>query len=93
MQGLKTVTRGCYPASGWLGLGRETETFRYGERLSGEGGNPNLLAFNLILSLTMAVGFYLTTRRAWVKLLLVGTVVMMLFGIVASLSPASTAVA
>jgi len=72
--------------SGWLGFGSEVESVKYGERLSGEGGNPNLLAFNLIVSVAATVSFYFTARRAWVKTLCAAAIVLMVAGIFGSLS-------
>jgi len=72
--------------SGWLGIGAEVESVKYGERLSGEGGNPNLLAFNLIVGIAATVSFYFTARRAWVKMLCAVGIVLMVAGVFGSLS-------
>ena len=80
---------GCLIAavSGWLGYGEELFGARYGgERLAGEGGNPNLLAFNLLIAIAVALSFYFTTRSMAWRLFNLGAVGVMLVAITATAS-------
>ncbi len=71
--------------TGMLGFGFVYEGM-YGERVGGEGGNPNLLAFNLLVGMAVAGSLFFTTQRRWAKPLYVVAVFVMGLGILATLS-------
>ncbi len=72
--------------SGWLGWGAVTETTKFGERLTGEGGSPNLLAFNLLIALSGTASLYFTARSRLRKSLYLAALVIIPIGVVATLS-------
>jgi O-antigen ligase len=72
--------------SGWAGWGETVETTKFGERLSGEGGGPNLLAFNLLIALAGTASLYFTTRSRGRRFLYLATLAIIPLGVVATLS-------
>jgi O-antigen ligase len=72
--------------SGWLGWGGVTETTKFGERLTGEGGSPNLLAFNLLIALSGAASLYFTARSRLQQSLYLAALAIIPIGVVATLS-------
>jgi len=72
--------------SGWLGWGEIVETNKFGERLTGEGGGPNLLAFNLLIALAGTASLYFTTQLRGKRLLYLATLAIIPIGVVATLS-------
>lgn len=72
--------------SGWLGWGVITESAKFGERLTGEGGNPNLLAFNLLIALSGTASLYFTTKSRGRKVLYLGALAIIPIGVVATAS-------
>ena len=72
--------------SGWLGWGAVTETTKFGERLTGEGGSPNLLAFNLLIALSGTASLYFTTQSRMKKSLYLAALAIIPIGVVATLS-------
>ena len=73
-------------ASGWLGWGATSDSARFGERLAGEGGNPNLLAFNLLIALAGTASLYFTSRSRLGKPLYLAALAIIPVGVVATLS-------
>lgn len=71
--------------SGLAGYGFVAEG-RYGERIGGEGGNPNLFAFNLLIGIALAASFYFTTQRSWLKPVLIASIALMTMGVMFTLS-------
>lgn len=72
--------------TGWLGHGAVVESVRYGTRLAGEGGNPNLLAFNLLIGISAAASLYFTASARWRKLFYLGSIGLMTAAVLSSLS-------
>jgi O-antigen ligase len=72
--------------SGWLGWGALVESAQFGERLTGEGGNPNLLAFNLLIAIAGTASLYFTTTSRLRKALCLGALAIMPVGVVLTLS-------
>jgi O-antigen ligase len=86
---LASLVVGCVlaAASGWLGYGAQTEgATRYGDRLTGEGANPNLIAFNLIVAIPTAASLMFTTQRGWVKPLYFAAIGIMIAACLSTLS-------
>jgi O-antigen ligase len=71
--------------SGLLGYGLVTET-AVGERLGGQGGNPNQLAFNLLIAMCAAFALFYTHRSMLVRGFALAVVGFCLVGIIGSLS-------
>jgi len=76
--------------SGWLGWGEVVETTKFGERLSGEGGGPNLLAFNLLIALSGTASLYFTSKSRGKRLVYLATLAIIPIGVVATLSRSGT---
>jgi O-antigen ligase len=72
--------------SGWLGWGVMVESAQFGERLTGEGGNPNLLAFNLLIAIAGTASLYFTATSRLRKVLCLGALAIMPVGVVFTLS-------
>ena len=74
--------------SGWLGLGAQAgyEDPTQGGRLVGEGGNPNLLAFNLLITIGGAAALYFSTASRVRRLVYLGGILIMTAGVLATLS-------
>jgi O-antigen ligase len=72
--------------SGWLGWGALVESAQFGERLTGEGGNPNLLAFNLLIAIAGTASLYFTTTSRLRRVLCLGALAIMPIGVVLTLS-------
>ncbi len=75
-------------ATGFLGLGFSTWSAE-GERIGGQGGNSNLLAFNLAITLPVTLIFLYGTRNPLWKAALGGVALVLLAGIGAALSRAA----
>jgi O-antigen ligase len=73
--------------SGWFGFGeQERVESMYGARLTGEGANPNLLAFNLLLSIAVVASFAFSSRALLVRAVCVGLAGLMLVAVLSTLS-------
>ena len=73
--------------SGWLGFGKQVEAgARTGARLAGEGGNPNLLAFNLLVAIAGTAALYFSARARIARTAYLGLIAVMTAGVVATLS-------
>lgn len=84
---LIALVLGCVAvtATGFLGLGFTTWS-QQGARIGGQGGNSNLLAFNLVIALPAALVLFDASRRALGKLATGGAGLLFLAGIGATLS-------
>lgn len=71
--------------SGLMGYGMVAESAE-GERLAGEGGNPNQLAFNLLIAMPAAFALFYTRRSTFLRGFAVAVVAFSMIGIVGSLS-------
>ena len=71
--------------TGFLGLGFQTYSAE-GGRIGGEGGNPNTLAFNLVLALPLAASFMESSRSAGTKVLWMAALLALLSGVAGTLS-------
>lgn len=71
--------------SAFLGFGVSSQT-RFGHRGGGAGGNPNMLAFNVLLTLAIVGAFFFSSRRRMVRLFSAGAVTVCMAGLVISLS-------
>lgn len=85
---LTSLVVGCVMAvfSGWAGYGFSSTSARFGTRLGGEGGNPNLLAFNLLIAIGAAASFYFTSRRRSARLASVAALAVMAAGVLTTAS-------
>jgi O-antigen ligase len=72
--------------SGWVGYGAQVEGARIGTRLAGEGSNPNLLAFNLLVAISGAAALYFSTRARAARVAYLGLIAIMTAGVVGTLS-------
>jgi O-antigen ligase len=74
--------------SGWAGWGEARESYRL-DRLGGEGGNPNVLGFNLLLAIAITASLLFTARSMWKQVVYLGLMAIMLAGVLATLSRAA----
>lgn len=72
--------------SGFLGFGAQVEGTRVGSRLAGEGSNPNLLAFNLLVAISGSAALYFSARARAARVLYLGLIAVMTAGVVGTLS-------
>ena len=73
--------------TGFLGLG-ELSYSQEGERIVGQSGGPNNLAFNLVLSLPVVLAYLYSSQRRGARIMWGACAVFMLLGIGATLSRA-----
>lgn len=74
--------------TGFLGIGREVVAMQ-GERITGQGGNPNLLAFNLLIGIGAASSLFFTARTTASRTLYGVAIGVFVMGILGSLSRAA----